>query len=468
MAKKTEEDKLDPKLVKIAFVMLLGMLAPALDGTIVNVAIKTIVLELNSSISIAQWITTVYILAMGIAVPVSGWLVNRFPGKTVYMISLAVFGAGSIGAVFAWNMGSLIAWRVVQGVGAGILLPVMQTVLVRYSGGGKLPRVMAIIGIPTAIIPILGPTIGGLIVNYLPWQWIFIINIPVCAIALWLGSIHMPSDTAVNKQQRLDLFGLLLLSPAFCLIIFGISSLRSSAGDAAQRGMVFLATGLFLLVAYCIYVLHSKKEAPLDIRLFRHKNFSSAIILIFLFGMLSTGTLFILPLYFQQAHQASAFTAGLLLAPQGIGILCTRTLAAKWMEKIGSRQVIFIGLICVLFGTVPLSVFSAEGNMLLPGIILLIRGAGLGLVMVPGMTSVYSGLEQKDIPQGTTAMRIFQQIGGAFGTAVLAIILSHGLINSGDANIFPAFSQVFWWSSAFTAVSFIPVLGLVEKRKERL
>ena len=465
MAKKTEQDKLDPALVKIAFVMLLGMLAPALDGTIVNVAIKTIVSELNSTISVAQWITTVYILAMGIAVPVSGWLVNRFSGKTVYMISLAVFGAGSIGAVFAWNMESLIVWRIVQGAGAGILLPVMQTVLVRYSGGDKLPRVMAIIGIPTAIIPILGPTIGGLIVNYLPWQWIFIINVPICVIALWLGNIHMPSDTAVNKQQRLDLIGLLLLSPAFCLIIFGISALRSNAGNAVQRGIILLATGLFLLAVYCFYVLHSKKEAPLDIRQFRKKNFSASIILIFLFGMLSTGTLFILPLYFQQAYHVTAFAAGLLLAPQGIGILGTRTLAAKWMEKTGSRPVIFAGLICTLLGTVPLSVISTEGNLLLPGIILLIRGAGLGLVMVPGMTSVYNGLEKKDIPQGTTSMRIFQQIGGAFGTAVLAIILSHNMINTDSGNIFPAFNQVFRWSSAFTVVSFFPVLGLVEKRK---
>ena len=443
--------------------MLLGMFAPALNGTIVNVAIRTIVSELNSTISIAQWITTVYILAMGIAVPVSGWLVNRFSGKAVYMISLAIFGVGSTGAVFAWNMESLIVWRVVQGAGAGVLLPVMQTVLVRYSGGDKLPRVMAIIGIPTAIIPILGPAIGGLIVNYLPWQWIFIINIPICAIALLLGKIYMPSDPAVNKQQRIDLIGLLLLSPAFCVIIFGISALRSN--EATGKAPVFLAAGFIMLAVYCFYVLHSRKEPPLNIRLFKQKNFSASVILVFLFGMLSTGTLFILPLFFQQAHHVSALATGFLLAPQGIGILCTRTLAANWMEKKGSRQVIFAGLVGTLLGTVPLSLFFTEGHLILPGIILFIRGAGLGLVMVPGMTSVYNGLEKKDIPQGTTAMRIFQQIGGAFGTALLAIILSQRLIVSGSANVFPAFNQVFWWSSIFTVISFIPVLGLVEKKR---
>jgi EmrB/QacA subfamily drug resistance transporter len=454
------KEKLSPKLVNISLIMLLGIIAPSLDATIVNVAIKTLVLEFQSNISTAQWITTAYILAMGITVPVSGWLVNRFSGKTIYLISLTIFSAGSVGASLAWNMESLIAFRVIQGIGAGVMLPVMQTVLVRIAGVGNLPRIMAIIGIPAAIIPVLGPTIGGLIVNSLPWQWIFIVNIPICIVAFILGQIHLPGEAAVNKTQPLDIIGLLLLLPAFCVVIFGISAFRA---EAMQKGIVFLAAGFMLLFAYCLYVLHSKKEPPLNVRLFKDNNFSASVILVFLFGVFSAGMLFILPLYFQQAHQVSVFAAGLLLAPQGIGMLCTRTFAVKLMEKIGGRPVIFAGLIGALFGTVPLSIFFTEGNLILPVILLLIRGAGLGLVMVPVTTGVYDGLNKKDIPQGTTATRIFQQIGGAFGTAVLAIVLSHGL-SASDANMFSPFAKVFWWAAVFTAVSIAPIFFLHKKR----
>ena len=459
MTNKTGKEALDPKLVKISLTMLLGALVPMLNATIVNVAVKTIVLEFGSSISVVQWITTAYILAMGIAVPVSGWLVNRFSGKAVYQVSLVIFCAGSVGAVFAWNIESLILWRVVQGIGAGVIFPVMQTALVRYSGGKNLPRLMAIIGIPAAIIPILGPTAGGLIISALPWQWIFIINIPICVVAFILGQIHLPADTAVDKDQPLDVIGLLLLSPAFCLIIFGISALRSEETGSALQSIVLFAVSLILLFAYCLYSLHSKIEPPLNIQLFKDKNFSASVILIFLFGMFSTGTLFILPLYFQQAYQVSVFTAGLLLAPQGIGMLITRGLAATFIEKFGERAVIIAGLILTLLGTVPLSIFFMEDNLIFPAVILLIRGAGLGLLMVPLMTCVYDGLNKKDIPQGTTATRIFQQIGGAFGTAVLAIVLSHGLAASGK-NIVIAYDQVFWWTALFALVSIIPVFFL--------
>jgi MFS family permease len=323
---------------------------------------------------------------------------------------------------------------------------------------------MAILGIPMAIIPVLGPTIGGLIVNYFPWQYIFAVNIPICVAALILCQIYLPLDSAVNKEQRLDSIGLLLLSPAFCAIIFGISKFRSEAG--AQMAGLYLAAGALLLVGYCIYALRGKKEPPLNIRLFKDRNFSASTILIFLYGMFSTGTLFVLPLFFQHAYEASAMAAGLLLAPQGIGMLLTRTLSARFTEKVGARPVVFAGIFLTLLGTVPLALFHADGNLIFPSVILLIRGAGLGILLVPVMSGIYSGLDKKDVPQGTTATRIFQQIGSASGTAALAIILSHDLAAATDANIFAAFDPVFWWSAAFAAVSVIPVFFITKKSSE--
>ncbi|MDR3240468.1 MAG: multidrug efflux MFS transporter [Clostridiales bacterium] len=457
-----EKAKLDPKLVKIALVLVFGMFAPALDATIVNVAVKTIATELHSDISVAQWLATAYVLALGITVPLSSWLANRFSGKNVYLLAIGVFFAGSVGAIFAWNMGSLIAFRVLQGAGAGIMIPLMQTMLIRYSGGQKLGSLLAIVSLPSAIIPILGPTIGGLIVHYWPWRWIFVINIPLCIAAYFLSRKALPPTEPADKEQRLDFAGLILLALAFISLIFGISGLR---GEDKASAFVMISAGAILLISYCVYVLHSKKSPLLDVRLFKQRNFSASTALVFAYGMVSTGTLFVLPLYFQQVHNTSAFTAGLLLASQGIGMLLTRSTAGKWADKYGPKPIILGGVLLTLMGTVPLAFLGNGQSLILPIIILLVRGVGLSPLVVPIMVAIYDGLDLKYTAQGTTSMRIFQQIGGAFGTALLAIILSHNLAAIAANDVSPAFTIVFWCSAAFTAACAIPALCLNSKKK---
>ncbi|MDR3271336.1 MAG: multidrug efflux MFS transporter [Peptococcaceae bacterium] len=454
--------KLDPKLVKIALVLVLGRCAPALDATIINVAVKTVAAALHSDIAVAQWLTTAYILALGISVPLSSWLANRFSGKNVYLLAIVIFFAGSAGAICAWNMGSLIAFRVLQGAGAGIMMPLMQTMLIRYAGGQKLGSLLAIISLPTAIIPILGPTIGGLIVHYLPWRWIFVINLPLCIVAYFLSRSVLPPTEPADKEQRLDFAGLILLALAFISLILGISGLR---GDDQTSALVIIAVGAILLIAYYVYVLHSKKSPLLDVRLFKQRNFSASTALVFVYGMVSTGTLFVLPLYFQQVHNTSALTAGLLLAPQGIGMLLTRSSAGKWADQYGSKPIILAGVLLTLIGTVPLAFLGDGPSLVLPIIILLVRGAGLSPLFVPIMVAIYDGLDLKYAAQGTTSMRIFQQIGGAFGTALLAIILSHNLAAITASDVSPAFTIVFWCSAAFTAACAVPALCLNSKKK---
>jgi EmrB/QacA subfamily drug resistance transporter len=244
-----ESTDIDPRLVKIGLVLMLGITAPALDATIVNVAINTIAAEMHTDISIAQWLTTSYMLALGIAVPLSAWFVNRFSAKNVYLLSIAAFFVGSLGAVCSWNMQSLILSRVFQGMGAGILMPIMQTILIRYSGGQNLGKLMALISIPVAIIPILGPTVGGVIVNYLPWRWIFAINIPLCILAFFFSITMLPHTEAIDKEQRLDIIGLILLAAAFCTLIFGISELSDADLNTA---IIKIALGIifWLSIAY--------------------------------------------------------------------------------------------------------------------------------------------------------------------------------------------------------------------------
>jgi len=461
----TEEDKIDPKILKMAVIMVFGIVAPALNATIVNIAIKTIISEFNSTISVVQWITTGYILVMGIAVPISAWLVNRFSGKMVYLTSLVIFFVGSVFAAFSWNIEVLIFSRLLQGLGAGILIPTLSTVLVRHTGNAKLGRLMAIVSIPALIIPILGPVLGGLIVNKLPWQWIFYINIPICIAAIFLGVKHLEKDEPVNKNQPLDVIGTILLSANFSLLVIGISKIRTG-GFGNISAMTPLIAGIVLLIAYVIYALNTKIEPVLDVRLFKFINFSSSSIVMLVSGGIITGTLFILPLFFQQVQNSNAIMAGLFLAPQGIGMLCTRGLGGKITDKMGSRLVVIISIIITIIGTIPFVFADSATNKIFLTVALFIRGCGLGGVAIPVMVSIYDGLTKEQVAHGTTATRIFQQIGGSIGTAVMAIILQNHMPANADAEMMgKAFNTVFFWSIVFAVISIIPAMFLPMKKE---
>lgn len=206
-------EHLDPAIRRLAGILVLGALAPLLDSTIVSIALHTLGHDLGASTTSLQWVSTAYLLALATVVPVSGWAVERFDSRSVWLGALTLFLAGSLLCGLAWNIGSLIAFRVVQGIGGGLLLPVLQTLVMRAAGGRSLGRLMAVITLPAMVVPILGPVVGGLIVGHLSWRWIFYVNLPVCLLALALAWRGVPKDTP-RPGHRLDLTGLLLLSPA--------------------------------------------------------------------------------------------------------------------------------------------------------------------------------------------------------------------------------------------------------------
>jgi len=402
---------------------------------------------------------------MGIAVPISAWLVNRFSGKMVYLTSLIIFFIGSVFAAFSWNIEVLIFSRILQGIGAGILIPTLQTVLVRYTGNAKLGHLMAIVSIPALIIPILGPVLGGLIVIKLPWQWIFYINIPICIVAIILAVKYLEKDEPINKKQPLDVIGTLLLSATFSILVIGISKLRTGHG-LSGNAIIPLLIGFVLLFAYIVYALNAKIEPVLNIHLFKLRNFSSSSLLLLVSGGIITGTLFILPLFFQQVQNSNAIMAGLFLAPQGIGMLCTRGISGKLTDKMGSRVVVLVAIIITIIGTIPFVFANSTTGKIFLAIALFVRGCGLGGVAIPVMVSIYDGLTKEQVAHGTTATRIFQQIGGSVGTAVLAIILQNHIPTNADAlMVGKSFNVVFLWSIGFAIISIIPAMFLPMKNE---
>jgi len=446
--------KLDPALLRLAGVMLIGVLAVVFDTTIVNVALDTLGRDLNVGVTTVQWVTTGYLLALGVAVPVTGWLLDRFGGKRIWMIALTVFLAGSIGASLAGNASELIAWRVFQGLGGGLMLPVLTTLLVQAADGAILGRAIALISLPVVLGPILGPLIGGLIVEHHSWRWIFWVNVPFCVIGLLLAWFLMPPLPG-KRRARLDVVGLALISPGIAAIVVALSRV----GGSFLRPSVILPllAGATLLIAFTIRAFRRGPDALVDVRLFRVPSFSAASALLFLSGFTLYGGMLLVPLYFQQVRGAGAFLAGLLIGVQGVGVLATRTLAGKLTDAVGARWVTFAGLLIVAVATIPFALAGEHTNRWWLVATLAIRGVGLGGVTIPVMAASYLGLAKDEIPHASIITRVAQQIGGSFGTAVLAVVLSRAAVGH---PLPAAFDEAFWWSIVFTVLALVLALKL--------
>jgi EmrB/QacA subfamily drug resistance transporter len=456
------KQNLDPSVKMAAIILVVGSLAPLLDSTMVNVAINAIRVDLSSTVSVIQWAITGYVLAMGISIPLSGWAGSRFGAKRVYTFSLLLFLVGSILSSLSWNIESLIVFRVIQGFGAGLMLPIVQTVLVQLSGGKNLGQLMSYVSVPAVLGPILGPVLGGMIVNSLGWRWIFYVNIPVSLIGVLLAWKGLPADQRSEQKASLDWIGLFMLSPALSILLYGIVQISFTGGIASSAVLVPLLIGAALMIAFVIYALKMKGSPVLDLHLFRSTNFSASCVLLFLSGIISTGAMLILPLFYQQVRGESVLYAGLLLIPQGLGLLVSRTQFVKLMDRIGSRPVVLTSIIMIVVGTLPFVFADANTGQVLLAVALFVRGAGLGGILIPIMTSAYVGLDKKQIPDASTATRILMTIGGAFGSAILATVLESQLTVQAVAN---AYNVAFGWSIGFTVLAIIPALLLSTREK---
>ncbi|GAA1597395.1 MDR family MFS transporter [Kribbella karoonensis] len=445
----TQTDRLDRSVLELAAVLVLGALAPLLDSTIVTVAIHTLGVDLHASVATVQWVSTAYLLALATAVPITAWSANRYGAKRMWILALALFLAGSMLCGVAWNIGSLIVFRVIQGAGGGLMLPILQTILLRAAGRERIGRLMAAVTLPALVGPILGPVIGGVLVGHLDWRWIFYVNVPICLVAIVLAVRTLPPDPAPTGAA-LDVTGLLLVSPALAGIIYGLSRVGEHGfGHAAV--LVPIAIGVILLAAF---VLRRTAEPLIDLALFRTRSFAASTALLFFTGFGLYGAMLLLPLFYQQARGATVTAAGLLLVPQGIGSLIART-AGGLADRHGPRPVVLIGIALTTIGTVPFA-FSDPSYWLL-AIALVIRGAGLSAVNLAVMVGAFRDLEPAQIPHASSTTRIMQQLGGAFGAATLAVVLQSQLTRH---SIQLAYAHSFAWAIGFTVLAALPALFL--------
>ena len=480
---KAPED-LNRELVVLGTVFVLGAIMTVLDLTIVNVAVPTIGRELGTSISSIQWVMTGYMLSFASVIPLTGWASERFGAKRVWTGSLLLFMLGSVLAGAAWSTAALIAFRVLQGLGAGMIIPVGQTILAQAAGPERMGRVMSLVGVPMLLGPILGNVIGGAIVDQVSWRWIFYINVPV-GIAAVAAARRLLPEAKPQLGQRLDLRGLLLLSPGIALFLYGMTEAGNRGGFGGTRTIVPAAVGLALVALFVWHASLRGKAALIDLSLFRRRGFASAAALNFLLIGALFGSLLLLPLYYQLVRHESPLQVGLLLVPQGVGAALAMPVAGWLTDKSGARFVVATGIVLAVLGTLAYTQVGTHTSYVYLALALLVVGLGIGSMIVPSMAAAFKTLTREETPRATSALNAIQRIAGAIGTALLAIVLQRaiaanvphfqdGIQGIGALSRQPhavrlvadAFGTTFWVALGLIAAGLVPALLLPRPRRE--
>lgn len=452
-------------LGRLAAVLIVGAMAAIFDSTIVAIALATLVRELHSTVATIQWVSSGYLLSLTITIPLAGWAQARFGGKRVWIVALAWFMAGSILSSLAWNAESLIVFRVFQGIGGGFLLPVMQSILVQAAGGKQLGKIMAAVSLPAALGPILGPVIGGIILNWFSWPFLFWVNVPFCVVSIALSLKILPNDAPSTPSASLDILGFVMLAPALAGLLLGLSNAHGAGGFTRTDVWPPVALGVVLLVAFMVYAWRRGSDALVDVRLLAEPVFARASALLVLSGVTLYGAMLLLPLYWQTIRGVDVLTAALYLIPQGVGTFASRSLAGQLTDRIGARWVAVAGFGIVALGTLPFAFADTTTNVWWLMAVLLVRGIGLGAVLVPVAAAAFYGVAHADVPHASMITRIAQQLGGSFGTAILAVILQ--IATAGAATQAAAaggFQVSFWWAVALTVVAAVVALLLPGRR----
>ncbi len=405
------------------------MFMTIMDITVVNVAIPTIAREFHAPISSVQWVATGYLLSLAMWIPASGWIGDRFGVKRVLLAAIAVFTLGSASCALANSLTALTIARVFQGVGGGMMQPVGMALLFRTFPPERRARASQILIIPTAVAPALGPIVGGVLVQHASWRWAFLINIPVGVIAVTFGVLFLKAQPH-ESPGRFDLRGFLLGGPGLASLLYGVS--RGPVGGwAAPQVVASILSGVLLLTLLVVVELRTP-DPLLDFRLFRHRLFLDCTLVgIVGFGAF-LGTLFIVPIYLQEARHFSPVASGLATFPEALGVLVSTQIAGRLYPHIGPRRLQFAGLIWLSALLLAASAFFGGGTSIwLVRLFMFGLGTGLAYIFISQQAARFATISPADTGRATALAAAIQQASSAAGIALLTTVLAaqttHGL-----------------------------------------
>ena len=414
----------DRHALTVVFTVIAGTVMIPLDVTVVAVALTRLSEETGASLPVIQWVSTGYTLAVAAGIPTAAWAIGRYGGRRVFLTALTVFTIGSGLAAISWDAPSLIAFRVLQGLGGGFVMPAAMTLTLRSAPKEQRGRMMALLGLPILVGPVFGPPLGGVLTDHLSWRWIFLVNLPIGVAAVLLGRRNLPAARG-DRETVLDRRGMLLLPPAMVLLVVGTSNLETSLLETSA--LVPIVAGLLLLAAFARHAL--RVAAPLlRVRLLGRRLTGGGALVLVLFVGAYFSTLLLVPLYFQGARGESATTTGLLMMPQAVAAGVSIQVSGRLIDRVPPIRVIGTGIALATFGYAAFAAQLSDGaayGWLVAALVLGTTGAGA--CMLPTMTLATRYLDDPDIPSGSTIITVLNQLAASLVTAAVSVVLAAGL-----------------------------------------
>ncbi|MNI04572.1 putative transport protein HsrA [compost metagenome] len=450
-----------PTLLAIAS----GMFLVILDSTVMNVAIPKLVDHFGTTLGTIQWVITAYTLALAAVIPLAGWFSDRFGAKKVFLSSIVLFVISSVLCTLAQTPEQLIVYRIIQGLGGGMVAPIGIATTFRIAPPEKRGSIMGILGIPMLLAPILGPILSGSLIEYVNWHWIFIINVPVGMLAFFMAFKFLPA-TNPSKEMKLDAKGALLAPIAFASLVFSIHQ-GGDKGWSDGPALASLALGAAALLLFIVVELR-QKQPLMELRVFRSLPFFHGAILAWLNQIALFGSLLLFPLYLQQIKGLSPFEAGLYVIPQAVMSTIGINIGGKLFDKYGTRPVVIVGISSLSGALLALTQISAQTGSVYLLISFAFVGLGQGLTLMQINSHILKlaprELVSRVTPITTSAQQIMSSFGITITTAYLSRKLKH-LSADASADLGIAFGHTFWITAGAAGLALLVSLFLQKEKQ---
>ncbi|MGL5616397.1 MAG: MDR family MFS transporter [Sarcina sp.] len=442
--------------IVIAGVFVIAAFVAFLNSTFMNVALPDIMRDLHISVSTAQWLSTGYMLVLGIMIPCTAFLIDRFKTKTLFFMSMGLFTIGTLIGCFATNFDTLLAARLIQAAGAGVIMPLMQTVFLIIFPIEKRGLAMGVMGIVIAFAPAIGPTLSGWIINSHPWRDLFYVTLPLAIISLLLAAFLLKNVTG-GKKVSLDILSLITSTVGFGGLLLG----SSNAGNYSWGNVNVYAPIIVGIISLIIFVWRqlTMKEPMLNLRVFKSRVFtcSTIIVMIVYTGLISSEL--IIPMYLQNARAYTALDAGLVLMPGAILMGVMNPITGYLFDKIGSRLLSLIGLAVFTIGSAAFAFLTPTTSVTYIICMYALRLFGMAMFMMPLTTSGLNTLHKNLYAHGNAVNNTMRQVAGAIGSSILITVMSKSAQNSGILN--PIKATIHGMNISFACVAALGLIGLI-------
>ena len=409
--------------IAVSVVYVAVLFLSILDVTIVNVAIPTIGRDFHTSAASVDVVVIGFLVSLAVFIPASGWIGDRFGGKRTLLAAIVIFTVASAMCGLATSLGELVVFRVLQGVGGGMLTPVGMALLYRTFPPQERVRLAGILMIPTALAPALGPVVGGLLVTDLSWRWVFFVNLPIGVAAVIFGALFV-SERRESEPGRFDLSGFVLAGVGLGALMYGVSE-GPSKGWESVPVVATLVAGV-LLLALMVRVEMSVDQPMINLRLFGDRLFRWTNVLVVMTMTGFFGVLYLVPLYYQDARGLSALNSGLSTFPEAIGVMISAQVVSRYLYPvIGPRRLMAAGLSGIALVTVAMAGASGPTTSLwYMRVLMFALGLGIPFVMMSMQAAAFATISPESTGRASTLFNANRQLGGAIGVALLSTVLA--------------------------------------------